>query len=244
MTMSQTDHSEPESDADYESKPLTRTEYIAAMVHLYRGELYRSNSWRLRLDHTTNWSVITTAGLLTFSFNDPKHSHWTLLFGLALISVFLGFEARRFRFAHMWRSRVRMIEENFYGPILRRDLTSPENKWGTLVADDLFRPRFKISRMAALRTRVVRNYWAIYAVILLAWVVKVITHPASLNSLADLQERLMIGALPWWTPLAYVGAFLTAVLLLVVFGPRTPRNELQYWTGDYDEPGDHALIDI
>ncbi|MFT5286704.1 MAG: putative membrane protein [Planctomycetota bacterium] len=242
--MSQTEQPETDAEADYESEPLTRTEYITAMVHLYRGELHRSNSWRLRLDHTTNWSVITTAGLLTFSFNDPQHSHWTLLFGLALISVFLGFEARRFRFAHMWRSRVRMIEENFYGPILRRDLTSPENKWGTLVADDLFRPRFKISRMAALRTRVVRNYWAIYSVILLAWVVKIITHPTSIYSLSDLRARLMTGVLPWWTPLAYVGTFLFAVMLLVVFGPRTPRNELQYWTEDDVDPDDQALIDI
>ena len=242
--MSQAEHPKKEHDADYESTPLSRTEYIAAMVHLYRGELYRSNSWRLRLDNTTNWAVITTAGLLTFSFSDPKHSHWTLLFGLALISVFLGFEARRFRFAHMWRSRVRMIEENFYGPILRRNLASPEEKWGELVADDLFRPRFKISRMAALRTRVVRNYWAIYAVILTAWVVKVLAHPGAAHTFVDIQDRLMTGALPWWSPLAYVASFLIAVSLLVAFGPRTPRNELQYWTEDYVDPDDQALIDI
>ena len=142
---------------DYESSPLTRPEYISALVHLYRGELYRSNSWRLRLDHTTNWAVITTAGLLTFSFGDAGHSHWALLIGLAVITVFLGFEARRFRFAHMWRSRVRMIEENFYGPILRRDPVSPEADWGDMVAEDLFRPQFKIGRLQSIRLRLMRN---------------------------------------------------------------------------------------
>ena len=242
--MSEKIESEPLTDADYESTPLTRAEYIAAMVHLYRGELYRSNSWRLRLDNTTNWAVITTAGLLTFSFGDAKHSHWTLLFGLALITVFLGFEARRFRFAHMWRSRVRMIEENFYGPILRRDLKSPEQRWGSLVADDLFRPRFKIGRMAALRTRIVRNYWTIYAVILLAWVVKVITTPTTAHSFSEIQDRISLNPLPWWSALAYVGAFLLAALTLIFFGPRTPRNELQYWTEDYEDPDEHALVDI
>ncbi len=248
--MSEETKSRPIADVDYESTPLSRSEYISAMVHLYRGELYRSNSWRLRLDNTTNWAVITTAGLLTFSFGDAKHSHWTLLFGLALITVFLGFEARRFRFAHMWRSRVRMIEENFYGPILRRDLTSPEQRWGSLVADDLFRPRFKIGRLASLRTRIVRNYWTIYSVILLAWVVKILTHPTVINhqdtgmTIAELKDRLTISPFPWWTALIYVGGFIFAALALIFFGPRTPRNELQYWTEDYESPDEASLVDI
>ncbi len=84
---------------DLESTPLTRQEYISAVVHLYRGELHRSTSWRIRLDSTTNWAVLTTAGLLTFSFREGGHSHWVLLTGVALITVFLAFEARRFRMA-------------------------------------------------------------------------------------------------------------------------------------------------
>ena len=38
----------------FESYPLTRTEYINAMVHFYRGEMHRSQVWRTRLDTTTN----------------------------------------------------------------------------------------------------------------------------------------------------------------------------------------------
>ena len=57
---------------DLESDPLTRPEYISAIVHLYRGELHRANAWRMRLDNTTNWAVLTTAGLLTFSFGDGR----------------------------------------------------------------------------------------------------------------------------------------------------------------------------
>ena len=57
---------------DYESTPLSRGEYITAVVHLYRGELHRANAWRLRLDNTTNWAVLTTAGLLTFSFGEGR----------------------------------------------------------------------------------------------------------------------------------------------------------------------------
>ncbi len=122
-----------ENSADYESTPLSRQEYISAIVHLYRGELYRATSWRIRLDNTTNWAVLTTAGLLSLSFGAASHSHVVLLVGMALISVFWAFEARRYRFADIWYSRVRKIEENFYGPILRRDPVSPMRHWGALV---------------------------------------------------------------------------------------------------------------
>ena len=210
----------PKRLADYESTPVPRSEYIAAMVHLYRGELYRANSWRLRLDMTTNWSVLTTAGLFSFAFSDRGHSHWALLVGLALITVFWGFESRRFRHADVWYSRVRSIEENFYGPLLRRDPISPNQDWGEFVARDLDRPRFKMSRLYALRARLLRNYWAIYLVLLLAWCVKILVHPDMAQTWAECRQRLGGGLLPWWSPLVYLGTFLLPVLGLVLFGPR------------------------
>lgn len=33
--------------------------FNTAMVHFYRGEVQRSNTWRNRLDTTTNWAVLT-----------------------------------------------------------------------------------------------------------------------------------------------------------------------------------------
>ena len=33
----------------FEESPLTRAEYITAMVHLYRGEMHRSLVWRQRM---------------------------------------------------------------------------------------------------------------------------------------------------------------------------------------------------
>ncbi|MFT5049656.1 MAG: putative membrane protein [Chlamydiales bacterium] len=222
---------------NYESSPLARAEYISAVVHLYRGELYRSNSWRQRLDMTTNWAVFTTAGLLSFAFSSPTHSHWILLMGLALIAIFHGFEARRYRIWHVWRSRVRMIEENFYGPILRRDPQSPDRHWGALVAEDLFRPRFKITRLPALRARLVRNYWAIYLVLLLAWIVKVFVVSGSSGTWIDhLRDNSVV--LPWWLPLVYVGAFLGSVLILLCVTPRSPGSEADYWT--LEEGAEHA----
>ncbi len=227
--------------ADYESTPLSRSEYIAAVVHLYRGELYRANSWRIRLDNTTNWAILTTAGLLTFTFGEGGHSHWVLLMGLALIFVFHGFEARRFRFWHVWRSRVRMIEENFYGPILRRDPVSPDKGWGELVAQDLFMPTFKIGRLEALRARLTRNYWAIYLAILVAWTADVLLLAQTTGSEAQrdlwagVVARLQTDALPWWAPLAYLAIFFGGMTFLFFAAPGTAKTELDYWQSGGEE---------
>ncbi len=233
-------------DVSYESTPLTRSEYIAAIVHLYRGELYRANSWRIRLDNTTNWAVLTTAGLLTFSFGEGLHSHWILLIGMALITVFLGFESRRLRFADVWRARVRMIEENFYGPILRRDPVSRQKSWGTLVAKDLFRPRFKMTKLQALRARLVRNYWPIYAVLLFAWSVKVFGHvdaSGAMETWSDVEERLVMGFVPWWVPFAYIASFLLFGSLLVAL-VKKHTDESSAWSSADDAAASDFLSDL
>ena len=203
---------------DYESTPLTRQEYIAAIVHLYRGELDRATTWRLRLDATTNWAIITTAGVLSYSFGVESHTHLGPLLGVALVSVFWMIEARRYRYADIWYARVRKIEENFYGPILRRDPVSPRREWGQLVAEDLFRPRFKVTRAYALRKRLLRNYWPIFGVLLGAWVVKLIAHPTAAHDWHEVRVRLAVGLLPWWLPLALVGAFVGGLAWLIAAG--------------------------
>ena len=221
--------------ADYESTPITRAEYISAIVHLYRGELYRANSWRIRLDNTTNWAILASAGTMTYTFGDPGHSHWVLLLGMALVMVFLFFEGRRFRFYFVWRARVRLIEENFYGPILRRDPTSPEEEWGKLVARDLFRPHFRIGRMSALRARLTRNYWAILGVLLFAWCVKVAIHPTQANAWPEIRANLGEAfLLPWWSPLIYVGAFAVAIVVILM-APKAPPTEGENWDDDATE---------
>jgi uncharacterized membrane protein len=67
-------------------------------VHFYRGELYRSQVWRTRLDTTTNWAVVPTAAMVTFAFGEAAHSHIILLLSSLVIAVFLCQEARRFRY--------------------------------------------------------------------------------------------------------------------------------------------------
>ncbi len=231
---------------DYESTPLTRSEYISAVAHLYRGELQRADTWRLRLDQTTNWAVLTAAGVLTYSFGEGHPSPWSIIAGLAIVTLFLFIEARRFRFADVWRSRVRMIEENFYGPILRRDPVSPAAEWGTLVAVDLFRPRFKTSALTALRTRLLRNYLPMYGVLLAAFILKVCTQPTTAQSWEDVRQRLGgDGFIPWWAPVSVLGAFALGCLFVIVFGRHSANSDLDEWTFELpDEPRKRSALDL
>lgn len=231
-------------ELDFESVPLTRPEYISAVVHLYRGELHRANAWRIRMDNTTNWAVLTSAGLFTFSFQEGGRNHWILLVGMALITVFLAFEARRFRLADVWRARVRIIEENFYGPILRRDLKSPEVGWGRIVAEDLFHPKYKITRLMAVRVRFARNYWPIYLVLLLAWGVHVVSFPMQAHGWSEVRMHLGSGMLPWWLPLAYIGLFGVAAVLLYAFTPAIPKTEMELWKSAPEERREEPILDI
>jgi len=241
--MNEEGRQEKTRSADYESRAITRTEYIQALVHLYRGELYRATSWRIRLDTTTNWSILTTAVLLSFTFSGHEPNHWVLLLGTLLIFTLLGYEARRFRFFDVWRSRVRMMEENFYGPILRRDPVSPDAHWGERVATDLLEPHFKLSFRAAVRARFTRNYWVMFAVILAAWVLKAFRDPTPAKSWAAYQANLEAGGAPWWVAMSIVGAILFAIAVIVFVFPKSEQSEQAYWSDVYDSKRDVSRLD-
>jgi len=227
--------SSPPAAPTFEDYPLTRQEYIAAIVHLYRGELSRANVWRTRLDMTTNWAIVTSAGLLSYTFGSASHNHSVLLIGNLLVLMLLGYEARRFRLFDVWRARVRMIEENFYGPILRRDLVSPTKSWGGLVADDLLSPEYKISFLEAFRARLMRNYYPIFTLLLVAWGVKVVLHPESAKSAADIVgniEKGMGGGTYWLLPLALLGGLHAVLLTIALAVPSKAHADETYWSSE------------
>lgn len=218
----------PQGPPSFEEVPLTRSEYITSMVHFYRGEMSRANTWRNRLDATTNWAVVTVAAMLTFAFSDPLHPHATLLLTLLLITIFMTFEARRFRYFDVWRSRVRMLEENFFIPIIRRNLVSPREEWREWVAEDLDHPTFKVTLYQAIAMRLRRNYLPIFGVILLAWIGKLNLHPDRATSLAGLIERMSMGPFPPWLVLSGVVTFYTILVFTALnrHGPRPSTDEV------------------
>jgi len=211
---------------DFEGQPLLRGEYITAMAHLYRGELQRSLSWRLRLDTTTNWAIFTTAGILSFAFNSPEYAAQTLLAGMYANLLFLILEAQRFRFFDVFHSRLRMIEENFYGPLLRRDLASPMVDWGARVADDLFTPHFHLSLRQAIRQRLGRVYTPLFVALIVGWVLVVVLKRRAAGE--DWFQILAIGRVPGWVPALLVLGLFVFLMVCVLTAPPVPRLQDAY----------------
>src|SRR5579862_5482102 len=95
------------------------TAEIGALSHLYRGEIYRSTVWRTRLDSSTNWAVVKTGIALSATYSSAAASPLPMVLVGLLVSVFLLFEARRYRYFNVWRARARLLETDFYAPMLR-----------------------------------------------------------------------------------------------------------------------------
>ncbi len=224
----------------YEAEPLNRQEYISAIVHLYRGEMSRANVWRTRLDTTTNWAIFTSMGMLSFAFSQADHSHATVLVAMVILVNFLLLESRRYLFFDVWRKRVRMVEENFYNPILTREVVSPKDSWGKLVAGDLLRPTFKLSYLEACRSRLVHNYLGLFILLLAAWVVKVAIHPVGLDLHPDRWRlNVALGPIPWWVIVAFVGLFYGTLAAIVIFVKRTDEERAPWRDPSFqDSPGE------
>lgn len=231
---------QPNRQENFEDYPLTRSEYISAMVHFYRGELTRANTWRIRLDTTSNWAVIAAMGVLSFAFGVEDHSHASIVVGMLLQIHFLVLEARRFRFFDVWRNRLRMVEENFYGPIIRRDLMSSTGDWGSLIAADLLRPRFKISFFQAFRARLLRNYMILFMILLFAWFLKIFLHPGNTNG--AWYERLRVGPIEWYYPVCLVIVIYLFLLTVILFVKKVKSPDLEYWHQDVNPH--HSTLDF
>ncbi len=196
---------------------------IGALAHLYRGEMYRSKIWRMRLDATTNWAVVTTGIALSVAFSNEQVSPLPLVLVSFLIAVFWIFEARRYRYFDIFRTRVRVMETSFYGPILLGQGVCTDDRWNEVLLDDYKELRFHISRLEALGRRLRRTYGLIFAIILVSYLGKIAIHPAPLVSVDQLWERAAIGALPGQAVLAMGAVFYLGLVAVAFVSLRSQR---------------------
>src|SRR5438552_90405 len=169
---------------------------MGAIAHLYRGEVYRSTIWRTRLDNTTNWSIVTLGIALSTTFSSPDASPLPLLLVGLLLAVFLGMEARRYRYFNVWRARARWLEMNFYAPIFTG--VARDDGWQMVLARDYTAPRHHISFVRAAGRRLRRNYVWILAIQALAYYGKIAIHPVPAMTLSEFADRAAVGPIPGW----------------------------------------------
>jgi uncharacterized membrane protein len=166
---------------------------ITALLHLYRGELYRSTVWRTRLDTTTNWAVLTTGIALSLTFSSESASPLPLVLVGLLVTTFLSIEARRYRFFDFWRMRAHVLEVHFFGPILDGRGVQLENGWNKILYQDYRIPNLHVTYAEAVGRRLRNNYCWIFAIQVTAYVGKLLIHPVPVASLGEFWVRAAIG---------------------------------------------------
>ncbi|MGD2164283.1 MAG: DUF2270 domain-containing protein, partial [Anaerolineae bacterium] len=174
---------------------LDPSNFTTAMVHLYRGEIQRANTWRGRLDATTNWAVITVAAALTFVFGEPTNPHFVFLLVLLLVLTFLMIEARRYRYYVLWAYRVHLMETDFLAPMFVPPFR-PSPDWGSNLAETLTDPSFPIDLWQAVGRRFRRNYVWLMSLLLTSWAIKLTIHPTRTYSWTTVLERAAVGPVP------------------------------------------------
>ena len=177
-------------------KPEFSAAEIGALAHLYRGEVYRSTVWRTRLDSSTNWAVVTTGIALSATYSSSEASPLPMVLVGLLVSVFLLFESRRYRYFNVWRARARLLETDFYAPMIRGEGVRLDSGWTELLAKDYVNPRYHISLARAIGRRLRRTYIWIFVIQAIAYYGKLAIHPVPLTTLAELWERAAIGPIP------------------------------------------------
>lgn len=190
---------------------MTSTEFTTAMVHFYRGEVQRSNTWRNRLDTTTNWAVLTTGATLSFVFSSPTNPAFVIPINSILVAIFMFMEARRYRYYEVWANRVRVLETGYFAPMLSHNKLPEDKEWADHIAADLMSPHFTISEFEAVGRRLRSNYIWIFLLLALSYNLKVYLHPFPAPNFETFINRAEVGLLPGWIVVA-IGIFFNLTL--------------------------------
>jgi len=222
-----------ESKSDTSGMPLPSLKdpcYVNAMIHFYRGELGRIMIWRQRLDVTTTWAITSSTGIITVAFTYPQVPHIVFFFNLALVWIMLWIEARRYRFYDAFRGRVRMLESHFLVPMISQSPNLLDGEWRRLVCEDLILPSFKISKLEAVGRRLKRNYVFIFAIIMLAWTLKIFVHAKEpITSWDVFYQSLAVHELPaWFACTVYIGTIVIVTSLMIYVSRKSSEEVSEF----------------
>jgi len=191
---------------------LKASEFTTAMVHFFRAEIQRANVWRSRLDTTTNWAVLTTGAAISYAFTQSGN-HVVILLNILLVTIFLMIETRRYRYYELWSYRVRLMETDFFAPMLVPPF-HPSPDWAETLSESLLHPKFPISNLEAAGRRLRRNYLYIYGIVGAAWLAKLWLLPEPVYTMDQLAERAAIGPISGIVTLIIALVFCLVVILL------------------------------
>jgi len=207
--------------------PVSSAVSTTAMAHLFRGEIARSDTWRTRLDTTTNWALTVSAAVLSVSFADQSMPHGVMLIGIWMVLSFLLIEARRYRYYDLWIHRVRLMEDGYWAPMLRGEPSDPDAL--RELAHALSRPQLRLSLASAVGTRLNRTYGPMLAVLVVTWFAKVHRHPVPANTWRSFFDNAQFGVVPGAAVFGVMALFTLVLGLVLVLSmiARQPQGELK-----------------
>jgi uncharacterized membrane protein len=212
---------EPTTPRTVRGQPLPDAS-VTPIVHYYRAEMSRGDTWRVRMDATTNWAIGTAAAVLSVAFSRPEMPHVIIPLGGLIILLLMCIEGRRYRFYDVWRSRTRLLEAHMIVPFLLPEHALLQGRWREQLAEDLILPSYKMSIWRATGARLRRNYVWIFMVLLVCWIVRVMSlarakgeeyiFQGHVESFEGFMQALRFGVIPPWAVLTVVTAFYAFIL--------------------------------
>lgn len=207
----------------------------AVLVHFYRAVVGHADVWRQRMDSTTNWAAATTAVMITFTFGSTAAPHSVLLLAFIFNAMFLLIESRRYQAYDRWRRQFHALNQYLIAPHLVPG-TSPEGgpdmeairEGMARIRENLGSTVPHLALREAVGHRIRRNYGYLFAIVLMAWALKLHTHPEPAAGLAEAWSRMAIaGISPGMVATALGLVSLAGVLLAVT----APSEQMVDWTG-------------
>ena len=197
-------------------------------AHLYRGEMNRVTTWRQRLDSTTKWAVTVIAAVFVYAFSGGA-SHAVLLAGIVVTAMFLGIEARRYRDYDIFRSRVRMIQENLLANALDPSQGVEHRDWRAELSEDYRNPKIKIPYREALQRRLQRVYFPIFVVLLAGWLFRI-----TALTKGPIGDAASLGSIPGFVVIGGVCVF-ALVAVALTFWPQERHAKEEFDETDLGE---------
>ena len=201
------------------------------LVHFYRASVMHADVWRQRLDATTNWAVVTTAAIITFTFGGRESAPF-----------FLVMESRRYQSYNLWQRRIRYLHQFLVAPALRGEpeVSAQRMRDGLeALAVDLGRNLPAIPLWAAIGYRIRRNYGPLVTLVIVTWLLKLYVHPEVAETWSEFVFRAHLGPLPGgWVLLAVAIFFVTFIGLAV----KAPSERMRDWS-DVPAPIERILPD-
>ena len=228
MTDKPSDDSERAKQAELGSEIAgDSTEMNSILGDAYRGELDRETTWRSRLDQTTTWGVTVVAAILTFAFSSADNPHYIILVGILVLSFFLLIEARRYRDYDVYRSRVRLFQQNLLADALDPSEGVEHEDWRSKLSRDYRTPTLKVSTAEATANRLRRIYLPLLAVLLIAWLFRITAFAPNESPLTT----ATIAVVPGIFVIAVIALYYIATIMIALW-PRDREAKGEFREGD------------